>query len=631
MASATAFSTRSRVTPYRRRDFFGVNTTAPNFTNDKNRHMEAADIKNVALNYDGGFDVRPGYTLVNTSPLITQAHSIFWYVDQNSLSHLLLGVAGSIYDDGDGVGTPALSHSGLSSARATGTSFMGFFWYANGVDAPIKFDGTNWSPVGTVRPASAPGVVDLAVAGNLDGVYLYRYCYVYENAGLGYESESAMSDATAELTVSSSQVQVSVTASSEAHVSLIRIFRRSTTSTTWHLLIELANTTQNYTDNTSDANISANRDIASIFEGKPEVNLEGIVQWRNRLWGWFGNTLYHTGELLPEKWFSASSQPVIPQVIGGDDGEKIKGVFPYHNMLVIWTTSRMYATFGTTDADFQLELIFSGISLASLRTVVECDGILLFLTRGGVYEFDGVSVPRHVSKQIDKDYHGFARGLLDAPPDSLQYAAAFWRETEKEYWLSVPTGNSVLNDHVMVDFFKMHSVGKKYDVSTWSRYEGVAFGAAVVTHDGRVYATSMTDYNYLRMAYGVTDNGADFETFYESRWWSFGDEDLDKRGLFVTAVGNTLGPNILFQYSAQTPTVATLFNGSFYLAPGEVGHWDVNKWDEFKWASLGKSERTVSCDQGFIGEYFQFRIGASGEWGFRSFKLQFSYEGREAI
>lgn len=620
---------KGRKKTHHRNMYFGVNTTAPNYTPRKREHVEAGDIEDIALSENGGFHSRPGRTRGNNgSPLITTGHSIFWFVDDANVEHLLIGVSGNIYDDGDAAGTPALSYAGLTAdQRAYCAAFKGFFWYANGTDAPIKFDGNiddGWTPVGTTAPAAAPVVTDLAVAGNLDGTYLYRYCYVYKNAGLSYGSESAQSARTAEITVANSKIQVDVIASGEAHVDNIRIFRSSTTSTKWHLLIELANSTASYTDNIADTTIVDNRAIDSIHEGKPEANLGGIAMWRNRLWGWYGRKLYWTKENIPEKWWSASSKGTIPESVDDDEAEPIKFIFPYRNALIIWTTTKVYGMFGMNEENFHLELIEENIGLLGPRTVQACGAVLYFLTRDGVYEYDGVSI-NHVSRWIDEDFHGYNRGILDASNSGLALSASFWLGNRKQYWLSPPTANGVQNDHTFVDFFRMHKMSRKADISPWSRYS-MGFVAACVTPDNRVFTLDADAEYYHREAHGVKDDGVEFASYYETRYWNFDSIGAEKRGLMIAAVGNSIGPNILFTYQTRSGV-----SESFYLYPGSVGHWDIDLWDEFLWVEEGITSRYISLTQDFIDTYLGFKISATGTWGFEKFELEYTYEGKDKV
>lgn len=625
---ASKFRGGQRSTAYYREKFFGVNYAAPDYTSYKNGDLEASSISNLTIRDDGGFDTRLGFT--TAASIITMGHSIFFFRDHAQVEHLLLGLGNFIYDDGDAAGSPVLSYTGVADARAYGISFMGFFFYANGVDAPLKFDGNitdGWTPLGMTAPAAKPVATDLSVAGNLNGVYNYYYCYLYENAGLGYEAESAMSAESGETTVTNSQIQVKVTASSEAHVSAIRIYRQSKTSTTWQFLVELTNTTANYTDNISDADISFERALDSTFEGKPAVTLSGITKWLNRLWGWSERKLYWTVELEPEKWWSSSSS-TIPLTVDDDTRENILLVRPYGNMLVIWTTSKIFGMFGTKEEDFQLEQLFTGVSLVAPRSVTEVEGKLRFLTSGGIYDFDGTSL-KHVSKPVDRDYHGYNRGILDATADGLVYSSAFYDEKLKEYHLSVPTGGNSIPDHTLVDFLKLQRKAEALDVSSWG-YSTIAFSDVVKTPDGRIYALSATDATYVRLQHSEQDSGVDITNVnYEMRWYDFKDSEMDKRGQTISVVGVTLGPNILVEYESISPSIGQTTSDLFYLDPQtDVGHWDDDTWDDFQWASKGKTKRNVSCAQRFMGEYLRLRFSADGRWGLRTVKMNFTYEGR---
>lgn len=619
--SVLTAGTGRKILPHHRNRFFGLNTTSPTHTSEKTGALEASDIKNVALDRHGGTKVRKGRSCINSgAQLATYIHSMFWFKEDAGTDHLLLAAGAKIYDDGGGAGTPAectLPITLTSDQMAYGDSMSGFFFYSNGSDVPIKYDGTDWTLMGVTAPAVAPTLADSS-PGTLDAAeYNYCYMYVYKNVGLGYEAESAASPIATITVAALAQVNVTVVASAEAHVSYIRIFRRNSIATTWQLVVELANANATYSDTIPDASLG--REITDMFEGVPAVTLNCLTKWKNRLWGIAGTKLYNTVENKPEVWWSESSDWIPIEL-----GELAQFIFPFKNSLIVWTTTQIKILYGDSEQNFTLVPFLENVRLAARRPTQIADNKLRFLTLGGLYEFDGVTYNDNASEPINEDDTSSSNGILDSVPTALLYADAYWYPPDRTYVLSVPYGSSLYNSRTFVDYYDMHN---KDDISSWSKWE-IAFGAHCVAPDGSIYTTSWEtgrEGYYYEEYSGTTDDGTAISWYYITRDFDMEDSSFDKRGLFIDGVArveeDAVNLDMIVDFGAHTQRVI--------FAPPSGDVFDGDFFDAAYFAGPGRVEVHTSCDQELIGQYISFKISSSNVGGIMSFNWRHTFEGRD--
>lgn len=540
--------------------FYGINLRSSRICHGFEKFNEASDIKNIMFLPDGGIQVRGGRIVRGTVAEI--AHQCDWFVDINNQDHFLIHAGSKIYDDGGVVGTPVLSKGGLTDAAySRNEKYLNYFWYANGYEN-LKFDGTSWTNLAVVRPTTGPVVAD-GGAGALTGQYQYCYVYYYKDVALGYESESRASEIS-EILVAGKKISVSVVADPSGEATGIRIYRRSSNALDFKKTplggggaVDLPNTTTTYTDETAEEDMGDRGNY--LNEGAPvsavdgsEIKLEGIIQWKDSLWGWKDSILYHTVKGRPGDWLNEESV-YKPFNMDPMNNEKIIGVARLENVLCVYTHSKMMQIIGDDEPYAVIDKEW-GIGCVAPKSIQACGTWVMWLAKDGVYRFDGYNKPHKVSRKINRDNDGYGRGLLDNTDYDLTLAAGIYVPAIDQYWLSVSQNSGGFNRVTFVYDFRMDSTWSDelndFVLSPWTIYD-IGFSDAKILSNGRIVSTSGTDGNYREENYGVQDDGVDVSAYYETKMSDYGTTTYDKRLCAVSATGRSLGSPITLLTKVQ--------------------------------------------------------------------------------
>ena len=541
-----------------RNKFYGLNLRAKRYCNDLIKFFEATTANNVRVDPDNGIFVRKGREVQGT--LAEIGHGVDWFVDQNNQEHLLLHAGTKIYDDGDVAGSAAVSLTGLTDGlQSVNDVFLGFFWFANGVDQNRKFDGSNWTRFGIPAPAAGPALAD-GGAGALTGTYDYIYVYYSSNAAIGYGAESRASDRS-RLTVTAKQIDVSVAADPTGEADFIRVYRRSSNALDYQAVplnagsYELPNANATYTDNNTDAAVLlAGQAGRYLNEGEPldddlnPVNLAGVIEWKDHLWGWKGSFLYHTVKGRPGDWWNSESVEK-PYLMDPRNNQDIVGAGYMENTLVFFTKEKMFLVVGDSDPYTVIDKEWS-IGCIAAETIKSCGGYLMWLSIDGVMMFDGINKPRLVSRMINQDAEGYGRGLLDNSDFDLTQASAVYLGWKEQYWISLRENSSSYNKITWVfDFRVADTFDEELDdfvLSPWLPYD-FGYANAVSIDNNRVVSVSGVDGNYRLEDFGDKDDGVDIaNAYYDSRMTACGDFGKDKRMDLFSAYGEGSGGPIVF-------------------------------------------------------------------------------------
>jgi len=186
-----------------------------------------------------------------------------------------------------------------------------------------------------------------------------------------------------------------------------------------------------------------------------------------------------------EDWASSGGSGTVTMPIGEDEGERITGIFPFHDMLIIFKRSRTYAVVpGSPNVDarqYEVKSLSSTVGCVSIFTAQEVLNDLVFLSDYGVMSLQAVAtygdfrkaalstnIPKFLS--IDKDSDIFASVVN---PEKMQY------------WIAIPgTSSDTVNTEVWVMDFRGLPSGQPV---AWTRWDGGPVGASYgkVFYDGR--------------------------------------------------------------------------------------------------------------------------------------------------
>jgi len=614
---------------YNREIFYGLNYRDPVRCKHGEKFYESIIAKNIILNKDGGFTARPGRTTRSTLP--APIHSKHWFVDVNDSAHMLVGAGDTLYDDGDISGSPTASLTGLTNnTRSNGVSYLNYFWFCNGVDANKKFNGTTWTNMSIAAPSAAPTIAD-GGAGGLTGGYQYVYVYVYVDAVTGYEAESRYSSR-ADITVSSKQIDVSVVADPTGEATYIRIYRRSSNALDYKACpldgsggIDLPNTSTTYTDNTAEADMGAvgrylNEGEVLDTDFSPVI-LSGIAMWKSRLWGWSGSYLYRTVQGRPGDWYNESSVVgSTPLNMDPQNNENILTCFATENALVVLTESKLFLIVGDAEPFAVIDKKW-GIDCIADRSLANCAGILRWLGSDGVYEFDGYSKPENISRKINRDAHGFNRGILDNQISKLQYACGLWNPFFEQYELSVPENDSDYNKKTFV--YRVECVND-LRISPWSEYD-YGFESAVNGDGNRIFTASKNEYVYYEDNIGIQDDSTDYTWEYETRKSDFSDKLRDKVLDDVTATGAGATATITFTTKVDVLNYGVYTDEFDLTLTGDEWADSGDEWSDTGdfWEGTEEASRTLPYGQEMAGAYVGFNISGDKHASFYGFALTY--------
>jgi len=600
--------------------FFGLNIRDEKYVSGKDsqiRFLESSDIKNIKLEPNGGSSMVGGRDPLNAVELTALIKSIDWFVDKNGNEHLLFNSGINVYD-ASGLGdTPVVSKAGITAdALGNNVSFMGFLWYCDG-NENLKFDGTDWSSWGIVKPVAAPTLV-AGAAGLLDGTYEYVYNYVYDNASFSYESESAVSDF-ASISVVNKKIKISGVADPTGEATGIRVWRRSTVYTEFLLVKEYpTNANFIFTDNQSFSDIKANVSLSGAFEGAPAVSFNGVVSWKNRLWAWSGTTLYYTRERQPEKfWSIANGSDYLPYEIDTETGDEIVTCIPFGNELLIFTKSKCKAMAGDQEFNFVLYDKFPTIGCTAGRSATDCRKYLMWLADDGVWRFDGYTFPTMVSEKINTDREGGERGLLETHDAYRNLSAGIYDRKGKRYLLSTPVGGSPFNGRTFAYHFEMAKIKPpkgNEELSAWSLLDS-GFADATNVSEKRICSADSTQGYYVLEDTGTTDiDGTDMTGFQELMRYDFEDLRHDKRFGFITVAAWTTGEPIKFKTLFVRGRGPELFEDEFTMSrdgatwgpDADGGTWGPDTAGTV-WGGNNVSVENLDYPQESIGTFIGFR------------------------
>jgi hypothetical protein len=139
-----------------------------------------------------------------------------------------------------------------------------------------------------------------------------------------------------------------------------------------------------------------------------------------------------SGWNYPSRYYaSALYQPdrlTFEDNIFPDDGAEITGGISYLGKAVLFKSNSMHALYGSSEDDFERRQIDSRIGCVAPRSIVIGDGILHWLSRDGVYTYDGSGVQR-ISDEIQPDINSFSNTRMTS-------ACAGWHDGK--YFISIP-------------------------------------------------------------------------------------------------------------------------------------------------------------------------------------------------
>ena len=323
-----------------------------------------------------------------------------------------------------------------------------WIFMTNGVDTPIKIDTSlNVTLWGIAAPTTAPTLTATGSGGLLG---TYYYCTTFGNSS----QESSQSTVNAgPITVTNQGIQLTnIPVSTDPQVTERNIYRLGGSLGQWQLVATISdNTTTTYTDTTADANLSP---IVLVPRRDPPPAFYAIANYQERIFG-FGSEADPSGV-----YWSNYGEPYAFNLdtnvqAAGDNsfGDIAVACTDLSSMLLLNKTYRLYAVYGSTDADFQTVHI-ANVGCASADSVANAYGQAWWLAQDrAVWTFTGPGGLQNIS---DGQYQvsNIKSVLLSTTPADRSASTAF--VYDRMYHISFPTfGKTYFIDTRINQWFKL--------------------------------------------------------------------------------------------------------------------------------------------------------------------------------
>ena len=203
--------------------------------------------------------------------------------------------------------------------------------------------------------------------------------------------------------------------------------------------------------------------------GAPTNNCKYLEVHKGRLWAAGAEStpyrIYYSTTNIGWDWTTTGGFIDLP-----DYTQSITGIMSWGGNLYVFTETNVYVLSGSTTATFILTKSNSDVGAIAPRTITGTDSGIFFLSRTGIFSFNGVNSTKTSDKVeplinlINKNY--------------IKNACAMW-DGQGKYWLSYTDSTSNINNKILI-----------YDtlLKEW-------------------YAYDNKNINYFCRAYGGTDKG----------------------------------------------------------------------------------------------------------------------------
>ena len=495
--------------------------------------------------------------------------------------HLIVSDAGRL--DILASGTAAAADATAASPFTTGTKYPSFAtannlcFFANGTDLK-KFNGTNVQNFGITRPVVGTLSGAAGAAGSPSGTYELRVAYY--NSATGHFS-SASNTATATVVVVGQQISVSnIPVSSDAQVTHNYIgIRNTSTMTVFYQAGSVAAATTTATLNFSDASLIT--PFPDTVENEPPVSSIRYLAWyKSRLFAASDTLLYYSKLEFPEAFPADNYEPISP-----NDGQRITGILPAFECLLIFKTRSIYGLFGEPGS-WEIRNIVPDIGCETFRSICVADGKVYWLSIQGLMRMATLGV----AEPIGQTYLSgtFNAAILNLSKYTNACAVADLVNTQ--ILLALPDYGETRNTRIIPFNYRIGrfeaDVWDPMDVSAWGLIDDTTTGQPWVYlggYGGQVFlwGTGTLD----GIATGCTTSGtltstASSTQFSDSTaaFTTAGAGLAERTAVFISTTGVTVRRRIVSNTATQltiTPATTAVTTGWTYVVGSPDFQWDT--------------------------------------------------------
>lgn len=333
------------------------------------RHVKRAD--NVIFDDPlRALGVRPGYGDIVDATLPFAPHSLMMFYAPG-VARGFVGAGTKIYEIIGGGGyveqaLPSLAYP-YTERRWSHTNINGVLvaTQEGGTNAPIAFNGTGW--LSLELPVPTPGMAIVPAAGGAvdAGQHFYRVRWIFRNGSGVAGTAVSVTTAGGNLTAAITGVPLS-TRSDFIGWQLERT--KVGEPTLWYVVAPLIGpAVTTYNDAVSDGS------LGDLVGAEPGVHgtaphFEGVVNFKDRLLGWAGTTLYCSRAIGDEEGSGVFNfHPLQQYPVRAGDGDDIVQCLEQVDRLVMLKGQRAHALLGFDPDSFQVVTIPGALGCASTR------------------------------------------------------------------------------------------------------------------------------------------------------------------------------------------------------------------------------------------------------------------------
>lgn len=320
-----------------------------------------------------------------------------------------------------------------------------------------------------------------------------------------------------------------------------------------------------------------------------------VVLHKNRLYiaGDPGNpsTLYFCDLGTPTSWNTG----VNFINVNVNDGDKITGLAEHLDTLVIFKERSIHNLRGTGPQNYNLLDMHANHGTVSHWSVVQANNLLFYLSRDGVYSFNG-----HGIQLISDPIAGSVLGINGITAWNQSYLnVACGIAYKNKYWLAVPEGLTNTTNNRIYCFDYIHHI--------WTRFDIPASCFTVYGTSNTLYSGDPTQGFVYTQDTGGDDNGNAINAYLTTKAYDFGAPAHFKsyKGLFFYAAQQLAGYSINVSYIADFGR----FNKTvpMNLGSGNASQWGTMTWGTSPWGAIPNvSARTTNIAG--QSRYLQFSV-----------------------
>jgi len=253
-----------------------------------------------------------------------------------------------------------------------------------------------------------------------------------------------------------------------------------------------------------------------------------------------------------------------------DDGDRVMNIIKQQDNLVVFKSGSIHVLYGSSVYNFSKREVQPTIGTVATKSVVNFQNNLFFLSKDGVYIFDGTNT-NLVSEKVSP--------TIDSIVDHSKCSGAI---NNQKYYLAYSDGVAGTPNNNVLVFSTIHGAWTKYtnyNVSMWSNFDGSQDGSVNLND---LYFGSSIKGQVYKSEQGYDDDGTAIEVEYRTKHLNLDSLEIVKTFRSVMVDNLTVGSfQIIYDVDKGNNT------GSFDIygnEPEPESLWGENTWDELIWS-----------------------------------------------